>query len=113
MPRKAKIGAVRKGQPRRLRRKFQIGDRARFVDIPESMKDPSYDTKSDDHHEMRTAELFRFCAGRVFTVYGFDRYGNVELHVGNSPAVRRKFGKWHTIWSEPEFLKRVGSGAKP
>lgn len=56
---------------------------------------------------MRTAELFRFCVGRVFRVYGFDRYGNVELRVSNSSAVRKKFGKWHTIWCEPEFLKLV------
>jgi hypothetical protein len=41
-------------------------------------------------------------------VYGFDRYGNVELRVSNSPAVRNKFGRWHSIWSKPEFLRRVG-----
>jgi len=56
---------------------------------------------------MRTAELFRFCVGRRFKVYGFDQYGNVELHVGKSSAVHKRFGKWHTIWIEPEFLQRV------
>jgi len=107
MPQKAKTGAVRRGQPRRFRGRFQIGDRVRIVDISEGLKDPAYDAKNDGRGEMRTAELFRFCVGRVFTVYGFDRYGNVELHVGNSSAVRKKFGKWHTIWSEPEFLKLI------
>jgi hypothetical protein len=30
------------------------------------------------------------------------------LHVGNSSAVRKRFGKWHSIWSEPQFLKLLG-----
>jgi len=55
---------------------------------------------------MRPAELFRFCLGRVFTIYGFGRYGYVELEVSKSPVVRKKFGL-NTIWIEPEFLRRV------
>jgi len=104
-------GAARKGSLSRQKRKFKVGDRVRIVDIAPSLKDPNYDSnlKSAELQDMRTAELFRFCLERVFKVYGFDRYGNVELHVGNSSAVRRKFGNLrHTIWSEPEFLKRVG-----
>jgi hypothetical protein len=99
--------AVSKRQPIRLRRQFRAGDRVKVVDISPGLKDPNYDVKSAEHGDMRTAELFRFCVGRVFTVYGFDRYGHVELHVGNSSAVRKRFGKWHSIWSEPEFLKLV------
>ena len=107
MPKKDTTGTVRAGQSRRARR-FKIGDRVRIVDISAELKDPSYDRQDAKYSEMRTSELFRFCLGRVFTIYGFDRYGNVELHVSNSSAVRKRFGKWHSIWSEPEFLKQVG-----
>jgi hypothetical protein len=84
--------------------KFRVGDRVRIADIAKELKDPNYDRKL---RGMRTAELFRFCLGRVFTIRGFDRYGNVELHVSRSPAVRKKFGKWHWIWSQPDFLNKV------
>jgi len=75
--------------------------------IPEDTKDPKADLKGPDAREMRTAELFRFCLRREFTVYGFDQYGHVEVEVSKSPVVRKKFGKFHTIWIEPEFLKLV------
>jgi len=88
-----------------------IGDRVRVIDISSDLRDPSYDPKDAELWEMRTAELFRFCLGRVFTVYGFDRYGYVELEVSRSPAVRKKFGL-NTIWVEPEFLKRVRKARK-
>lgn len=104
---RSKAGAARKGSPVRHRGSFKIGDRVRVVDIPVDLKDPDYDMKDSDYQEMRTAELFRFCLGREFTVYGFGRYGHVELHVGKSPPVRKRFGWSHTIWIEPEFLKRV------
>jgi hypothetical protein len=84
-----------------------VGDRVRIIGIPNNLKDPSYDQKDADRREMRTAELFRFCVGRVFTVQDFGRYGHAELEVGNSPAVRKKFGKFQTIWIEPELMKRV------
>ena len=104
-----KSGAVREERPPLPRRGLKIGDRVRIVDIPVDLKDPEFDRKHDPNdHRMRTAELFRFCLGRVFRIYGFGRYGHVELHVGNSPAVRKKFGNGHSIWCEPEFLKRVG-----
>jgi len=100
--------AARKGSLSRLGRQFKIGDRVRIVDISEDLKDPQYDSRHPVTTDMRSAELFRFCVGRVFKIYGFDRYGNIELHVGNSPAVRRKFGSQQdVIWSEPEFLKVV------
>ncbi len=57
---------------------------------------------------MRTAELFRFCLDREFTVCGFGRYGHIELSVSDDdPKVRKKFGKFNTIWIEPEFLKLI------
>jgi hypothetical protein len=74
------------------------------MDISEDLKNPAYDKKDNDHREMRTAELFRFCVGREFLIRGFDKYGHPELHVGEDGTVRRKFGRYHTIWMEPEFL---------
>jgi hypothetical protein len=103
MPKGRNSGAAAKRQPH----PFAIGDHVRIMDISADLKAPNYDLKYAEHREVRTAELFRFCVGRIFTVYGFDGYGNVELRVGNSPAVRKKFGKYHTIWSEPAFLKLV------
>jgi hypothetical protein len=100
-------GAARKGSPSRHKRPFAIDDRLRVVDIPEDLKDPDYDLKDADYREMRTAELFRFCLGREFTVQGFDKLGYVELRADKNRAVRGKFGFGHSIWIEPEFLKRV------
>jgi len=102
----AAAAAARKNRLMRRRLGLKIGDRVRIIDISSDLKDPSYDLKDAEHQEMRTAELFRFCLGRVFTIYGFGRYGHVELEVSKSPAVRKKFGP-NTIWMEPEFLKRV------
>ena len=79
----------------------------RVVDIPEDAKDPNFDLKHDTKEcKFRTAELFRFCVGRVFTVNGFGRYGHVELQVDRSSEVRKK-GFSGTIWIEPEFLQVV------
>jgi hypothetical protein len=111
MLKKARAGAVRKGSPD-LHHRFRIGDRVQIIDISADLKDPEYDRKHDPEKQMRTAELFRFCLGRVFTVYGLDRHGHVELRVSNSPLVRRRFGNWHWIWSEPEFLKWVSRRSK-
>ena len=109
MLKKRKSGAVREERPPLPRLGLKIGDRVRIIDIPMDLKDPEYDRKHDPkNYKMRTAELFRFSLGRVFRIYGFGRYGHVELHVGNSPVVRKKFGDGHSIWCEPEFLKRVG-----
>ena len=102
-----KAGAARKSSPAYLKSNFKVGDRALVIDIPEDTKDPKADLKSPEAREMRTAELFRFCLGRTFTVYGFGQYGHVELRVGQNRDVRKKFGWSHTIWIEPEFLKLV------
>lgn len=97
---------ARKNRLIRRRLGLEIGDRVRITDISPDLKDPKYDLKDAGHREIWTAELFRFCLGRVFTIYGFGRYGYVELEVSKSPVVRKKFGL-NTIWVEPEFLKRV------
>jgi hypothetical protein len=90
-----------------IRRKLGlgIGDRVLITDISSDFKDPGYALQDADHREMRTAELFRFCVGRVFTIHGFGRW-YVELEVTKSPVVRKKFGL-NTIWIEPEFVKRI------
>jgi hypothetical protein len=97
---------ARKNRLMRRRLGLEVGDRVRITDISPDLKDPDYDLKDAEHREMRTAELFRICLGRVFTICGFGRYGHVELEVSRSPAVRKRFGM-STIWMEPEFLKRV------
>jgi len=102
-------GAARKSSSSR---KLRIGDRVRVVDIPSGFKDPNHDLKEDDEHwEMRTAELFRFCLGRVFAIQAFNQYGYAELSVDKDRSVRKKFGL-NTIWIEPEFLARVRQGKK-
>ena len=108
--RKAK-GAARKGSPSRRNEDLTAGDRVRVLDVPANLKAPGYDTKDADRREMRTAELFRFCLGREFTVRGFDKFGYVELEVHKNRAVRAEFGL-NTIWIEPELLKRVRRGKR-
>jgi hypothetical protein len=45
--------------------------------------------------ELGTEELFKRLLGKVYTVRGFDKYGNVELHPTRRDAV----------WIGPKFLK--------
>ncbi len=97
----------RKNRLIRCKLGLEIGDRVRIVDISPDLKDPGYDAKDAEHREMRTAELFRFCLGRGFTVRGFGRFATVELEAGANRAVRQEFGHYHKIWIEPGFLKRV------
>ena len=106
-PKQVRSKAARKGRPAYLESNFKVGDRVKVLDVPEDLKDPDCDLKDPGYPKLRTGELFRFCLGRVFTVFGFGRYGHVELQVDRSPAVRKK-GFSGTIWIEPEFLKRVG-----
>jgi hypothetical protein len=96
------------GRKNRLTRKslgLEIGDRVRIIEIPPDLKDPNYDLSDAERREMRTAELFRFCVGREFTVRGFGRYATVELEAGANREVGKKFGKYQTIWMEPAHLK--------
>ncbi len=69
--------------------KFQIGDKVRVIGMspvtfPPGVKD-----------ELGTEKLFKSMLGKVFTVRGFDKYGNVELQ----PK------RFDVVWVEPEFLK--------
>ncbi len=83
--------------------RFRMADVVELVDIPSDLKELG---KPDDK-ELRTAELFRFCLGRQFGIRGFNQYGFCELEVSDDKQVSRRFGKWHTIWIEPHFLKLV------
>ena len=72
-----------------MNKKFRIGDKVKVVGMspvtfPPGVKD-----------ELGTEKLFKSMLGKVYTVRGFDRYGNVELR----PKLR------DTVWVEPEFLK--------
>jgi len=69
--------------------KFRVGDKVKVVGMskvtfPPGVKD-----------ELRNEKLFKSMLGRVYTVRGFDKYGNVELE----PQ------RLNTVWVEPEFLK--------
>ena len=109
---RTKVRAARKSSPSLHSPALKIGDRVRIIDISKYLKDPNYEFKDEGYQEMRTAELFRFCIGREFTIRGFDKYGHVEIDASANRIVRKEFGKYHTIWSEQEFLKRVSSAKK-
>ena len=98
-----KAGAELGRKNRLMRRKLglEIGDRVRVIEIPTYLKDSDYDLKDAEHREMRTAELFRFCLGREFTIRNFGKYSTVELDAAANREVRREFGKYHTIWLLP------------
>jgi hypothetical protein len=68
---------------------FQVGDKVKVIGMskvtfPRGVKD-----------ELGTEKLFKSMLGKVYTVRGFDEYGNVELQPKRSDVV----------WVEPEFLK--------
>ena len=72
-----------------MKRKFQIGDKVKVIGMskvtfPLGVKD-----------ELGTEKLFKSMLGKVYTVRGFDKYGNAEL--------RPK--RWDFVWVEPEFLR--------
>jgi hypothetical protein len=70
------------------KRKFQIGDKVRVVGIPKMTFPPGV---KDD---LGTEKLFKSMLGKVHTVRGFDKIGNIELE----PK------RMNTVWIEPEFL---------
>src|SRR5437868_4228736 len=90
------------------KQKIKLGDLVRVINISEKDKDLTI----RDDPEMRTHELFRFCLGRDFKVWGFDEYGHIELHVDEDPAVRRKFGAHHHVWMELHEVKLVAKAKK-
>jgi hypothetical protein len=56
-----------------VKRKFRVGDKVKVVGMspvtfPPGVKD-----------ELGTEKLFKSMLGKVYTVRGFDEYGNVEL----------------------------------
>jgi hypothetical protein len=72
-----------------MNKKFRIGDKVKVVGMspvtfPPGVKD-----------ELGTEKLFKSMLGKVYTVRGFDRYGNVEIQ----PK------RLNTVWVEPEFLR--------
>jgi hypothetical protein len=72
-----------------VKRKFRVGDKVKVVGMspvtfPPGVKD-----------ELGTEKLFKSMLGKVYTVRGFDEYGNVDLE----PK------RLNTVWVEPEFLK--------
>lgn len=71
------------------KRKFQLGDKVRVVGIPKLTYAPGV------KDELGTEKLFKSMLGRVYTVRGFDKYGNIELE----PK------RLNRVWVEPEFLK--------
>jgi len=72
-----------------MNRKFRIGDKVKVV----GMSPVTFALGVKD--ELGTEKLFKSMLGKVYTVRGFDRYGNVELQP--KPL--------NTVWVEPEFLK--------
>jgi hypothetical protein len=80
---------------------FRIGDKVVVIGLstvtyPPGVKD-----------ELSTEKLFKSMVGKVYTVKGFDKYGNIELHPTRRDAA----------WIEPKFLKlrqiKGKGGAKP
>ena len=71
-----------------MRRKFQVGDKVKLVGMPPLTFAPGV------KDELGTKKLFKSMLGKVYTIQGFDRYGNVELH----PK------RLNSVWVEPEFL---------
>jgi hypothetical protein len=70
------------------KRKFQLGDKVRVIGIPKMAFTPSV------KDELGAERLFKSMLGKVYTVRGFDKIGNIEL--------KRK--RLNTGWIEPEFL---------
>jgi hypothetical protein len=70
-------------------RRFRIGDKVRVIGMSKVTYPPGI---KDD---LGTERLFKSMIGKVYTVRGFDKYGNVELQPKRSD----------TVWVEPEFLR--------
>jgi hypothetical protein len=71
------------------KRKFHVGDKVTVVGLPPMNFAPGV------KDELGTEKLFRSMLGKVYTVRGFDKYGNIELQ----PKRR------DVVWIEPEFVK--------
>jgi hypothetical protein len=76
--------------------KFRIEDKFKGIGMspvtfPPGVKD-----------ELGTERLFKSMLGRVYTVRGFDKYGNVEL----------ESKRLNTVWLEPQSLRPQARRAK-
>ena len=80
-----------------MRRRFQVGDKGKVAGMSPVKFAPGI------KDELGTGKLFKSMLGKVYTVQGFDRYGNVELHPH----------KLDWVWVEPEFLKLRSRKRKP
>jgi len=69
--------------------KFKIGDNVKVVGMSPVKFAPGV------KDELGTEKLFKSMLGKVYTVRGFDKYGNVELQ----PK------RLTTVWVEPGFLR--------
>ena len=81
------------------KRTFRIGDKVVVIGLPSVTFAPGV------KDELGTEKLFKSMFGKVYTVKGFDKYGNIELHPTRRDAV----------WIEPKFLKlraRKGKDAR-
>jgi hypothetical protein len=98
-----KSGAARKGSPYELRHDFRVGDKILVVYVPSNLKNIT--SPRDD--DMRTADLSHSCVGRRFLIRSFGRYGHIELHPGDDKTIREQYGRFHSIWIEPEHLQLI------
>ena len=80
-----------------MNRKFRIGDKVKVVGMSPVAFVPGV------KDELGTGKLFKSMLGKVYTVRGFDRHGNVELQPN----------ALNTVWVEPEFLNLRARKHKP
>jgi hypothetical protein len=71
------------------KRPFKVGDKVTVVGAPRIRFPPGM------RDELGTKRLFKSMVGRVYTVRGFDKQGQIEL--------RPK--RLDLVWVEPELLK--------
>src|SRR5215469_1642928 len=76
--------------------RFQIGDKVRVT----GMSPVTFPLGAKD--ELGTEKLLKNMLGKVYTVQGLDKYGNLELE----PK------RLNIVWVEPEYLKLVARKAK-
>ena len=70
-------------------KKLRVGDKVKVVGMSPVTFAPGV------KDELGTEKLFKGMLGKVYTVRGFDKHGNVQLQ----PK------QLNTVWVEPEFVK--------
>lgn len=71
------------------RKRFRVGNKVKVVGMPLISFAPGV------KDELGTEKLLKSMLGKVYTVRGFDKYGNIELRSKRSDVV----------WIEQEFLR--------